>query len=143
MVSSNSNTTTGQLQHSSDAGCQHQSWGGAATRGGERLRDVTDSLRLISVRVSHEASNCQHFLDEIILIWIFILIWQNMVFMQRRRGRDQRSRYDHKMERFILFCLRRNEEILIFSKYLVTNNIHIMTFFIGQIIREREQERVK
>ena len=52
----------------------------------ERLRDVSDSPRLISVSVSHEASNCQHFLDEIILIWIFILIWQNMVFMQPRAG---------------------------------------------------------
>lgn len=38
-------------------GLQHQHAGG-------RLRDVLNSLRLISISVSHEASECQRFLDE-------------------------------------------------------------------------------
>ena len=73
VVSSNSNTTTGQLQHSG-GGCQHQSWAATPTCGA-RLRDVLNSLRLISISVSHEASECQRFLDEMKSFWFGYSSW--------------------------------------------------------------------
>ena len=42
--------------------------------------------------------------------WFGYSSWFGKIWCLCNRGRDQRNSFDHKIKRFIWFCLRRNEE---------------------------------